>query len=203
MQFLKTTILGGLFILAPLLVLWLVIVEVTHLLIAVATPIADLFPGETFENLHAPEIVAVLLIVGASFVLGLAARWGWLSGFGSKVEGSVLNRLPMYRMIKLMSTALIRSEHSKVDPALLRDGNGGGTPCYVMERHKDGRATVMLPWSPASFAGAIRVVQESELEPMPCSFEKLSRTIGLLGVGMEECMTQPESSEASERERSA
>ena len=43
MKFLKTTLLGGLFILLPLMLLWIGLKEIGGLLEAMATPIADLF----------------------------------------------------------------------------------------------------------------------------------------------------------------
>jgi uncharacterized membrane protein len=188
-NFIKTTLLGGLFILLPLMLLWLGLKEIAGLLIAMATPIADLFPTGPFEDLKAPGLVAVLLILGVSFVLGLASRSYLLTRIGRQVENSILDKVPMYRMLKIMSGALTDSDTSEVIPALVKDGAGGGEPCYVIEKHKDGRATVLLPWSPASFAGSIKVVQQSTLETVPCSLDEFSRSISQVGVGIEDCLT--------------
>jgi len=190
MNFLKTTLLGGLFILLPLMLLWIGLKEIGGLLEAMATPIADLFPGNAFDNLTAPGVIAIILIIGTSFILGLAARSAWLSSIGRNIENTVLNRVPMYRMLKVISSALIDSDSGDVKPALVSDGSGGGDPCYVIEKHKDGRATVLLPWSPASFAGSIKVVQQSDLEYLTCSLDEFSRSLSQIGVGVEECLTR-------------
>lgn len=189
MNFLKTTLLGGLFILLPLMLLWIALKEIGGLLESMATPIADLFPKDVFDDLTTPGIVAILLIVGTSFVLGLAARSAWLSSIGRSFENSVLNRVPMYRMLKIISSALIDTGSGDVRPALVTDRSGGGDPCYVIEKHKDGRATVLLPWSPASFAGSIKIVQQSDLEYLPCSLDEFSRSLSQIGVGVESCIT--------------
>ncbi len=189
MNFIKTTLFGGLLILLPLMLLWLGLQEIAGLLIEMATPIADLFPKGPFEDLAAPGLVAALLIVGVSFALGLAARSYILSRIGRQIENSVLEKLPMYRMLKIMSGALVDSDTGEVVPALVKDGAGGGDPCYVIEKHKDGRATVLLPWSPASFAGSIKVVQQSTLEAVPCTLDEFSRSISQVGVGIEDCLT--------------
>ena len=68
-EFFKTVILGGLFVLLPLLLLYLLLDEMLELVVALATPIADLFPADTFEELSAPVVVAVVLILLASFLL--------------------------------------------------------------------------------------------------------------------------------------
>jgi len=190
MKFLKSTLLGGLFVLLPLMLLWIGLKEIGGLLVEMATPIADLFPPGVFDNLTAPGVIAFLLIVGTSFALGLAAKAAWLRSIGRNIETSVLNRVPMYRMLKIISSAMIDSEFGDVKPALLTDGAGGGDPCYVIEKHKDGRATVLLPWSPASFAGSIKVVQQSDLEFLSCSLDDFSRSLSQIGVGVEGCLTQ-------------
>jgi uncharacterized membrane protein len=189
MKFLKTTLLGGLFVSLPIMLLWIGLKEIGGLLTEMATPIADMLPGRMFDNLKAPGVIALLLIIGASFVLGLAARSAWLSSVGRNFENSILNRVPMYQMLKVISSALIDSDSGDAKPALVKDGSGGGDPCYVMEKHKDGRATVLLPWSPASFAGSIKVVQQSNLEYVSCSLDEFSRSLSQIGVGVEECLT--------------
>ena len=60
MIFIKTTLFGGLLILLPLMLLWLGLQEIAGLLIAMATPIADLFPKGPFEDLAAPGLIAAL-----------------------------------------------------------------------------------------------------------------------------------------------
>ena len=191
MNFLKTTLLSGLSILLPLMLLWIGLKEIGGLLELMATPIADMLPGQHFENLTAPGVIATILIICVAFILGLSARLSSLRGIGRKIEKSILYKIPMYRMLKTISGALVDSGTSDVDAAIIRDGSGGGDPCYVMEKHKDGRATVLLPWSPASFAGAIKVVQQSDLEMLNCSVDEYSRSLSQMGVGVEECMAIP------------
>ena len=57
-----------------------------------------------------------------------------------------------------------------------------------MEKHESGMATVLLPWSPASFAGSIRVVPIAKLDILDCTIDEYSRSISLMGVGVEECI---------------
>jgi uncharacterized membrane protein len=198
LNFLKTTLLGGLYILLPLMLLWIGLKEIGGLLEAMATPIADLFadlfPPGVFDNLTAPGVVATALIIGASFILGLAAKSAWCRNLGRKIEHSLLDKVPMYQMLKIISSSLINSDSGVVSPALIVDETGGGDPCYVIEEHGDGRATVLVPWSPASFAGNIKVVQRSNLQYLSCSLDEFSRSLSQIGVGVGECLkvAQPE-----------
>jgi hypothetical protein len=46
----------------------------------------------------------------------------------------------------------------------------------------------MVPWTPASFAGSIKVAPVDELQKVNCSLDEYSRSISLLGVGVADCM---------------
>jgi uncharacterized membrane protein len=190
MQFLKSTLMTGLYVLLPLLLLWLGLREIGGLLAAMAEPIADMFPSNYFDDLKWPGVVAAILIVVTSIVIGTLAKLSFIASLAHKFETSVLYRVPMYRMLKIISSSLVKPERSAVRPAIIRDDVGGGDPCYVMERHDTGMTTVLLPWSPASFAGSIKVVPESRLEYLGCSVDEYSRSISFMGVGVEECLAQ-------------
>ena len=191
MQFIKSRILIGLYVLLPIMLLWIGLREIGGLLADMADPIAVMFPSRYFDDLRWPGIVAAFLIIAASFVIGIAAMLSVMELLGQKIEKNILNRIPMYKMLKIISSSLVQAETSDVMPAILKDGNGGGDPCYVMEEHDTGLATVLLPWSPASFAGSIKVVRKSQLEYLNCSIDEFSRSISFMGIGLADCLAEP------------
>jgi len=69
LEFLKTTAMGGLFVLLPVLLLYLLLVEALDLIVALATPIADLFPKATFEKVEFPVFLGMILILGVCSIL--------------------------------------------------------------------------------------------------------------------------------------
>lgn len=190
MKFLKSALLTGLYVLLPLMLLWIGLREIGGLLASMAEPIADMFPSEVFENLNWPGIVAGILIAGAALVIGIVAKLEFVANLAHKFDTHVLYRVPMYRMLKIISSSLVRAEKSDVMPALIEDDDGGGDPCYVMEIHENSMATVLLPWTPASFAGSIKVVPVSKLRYLGCSVDEFSRSISFMGIGVKDCLAQ-------------
>jgi hypothetical protein len=89
-EFLKTTALGGLLV-VPLSVCYLLLNQLLDAVIARAMPIADLFPKEVFNGVETPALVALLLILGASFVFGLALRSKRLTQLGQWIEEYRMN----------------------------------------------------------------------------------------------------------------
>lgn len=188
MGFIKTTFLGGLLVVFPLLLLYLGVMEIAKLLVAMAEPIADLFPRTYFEHLNFPGVVAAVLITLVSFVAGLALRSQFLSNIGRSIEESILDKLPMYSMLKQFSASFIADDKSSFAPAAYKNPDGGLDPCYVIEEGSTGRLTVLFPLSPAAFAGSIQLVSKSEVEYLDCSFDQLSVSVANFGVGMQQCM---------------
>jgi len=189
--FIKSRLLTGLYVLLPLMLLWLGLREIGGLLADMVDPIADMFPSAYFDDVRWPGIVAGLLITITSIVIGIAAKLSLMQQLGQKIEHSILNKIPMYKMLKIISSSLVQTETSIVTAAIIKDSAGGGEPCYVMEEHESGLVTVLLPWSPASFAGSIKVVPKSQLEYLNCSIDEYSRSISFMGVGIADCLAAP------------
>ena len=85
MQFIKSRILTGLYILLPLMLLWIGLREIGGLLADMAEPIADMFPSKYFDDLRWPGIIAALLIIVASLVIGIAAMLSVMELLGQKM----------------------------------------------------------------------------------------------------------------------
>lgn len=189
MDFLKTTALGGLFVLLPILLFYLLLAELLGVMVALATPIADLFPQGTFERINAPVLVAVVLIIGASFLLGLTLRSMTLNRIGLWIEHTVLGRMPLYGAVKRLSRGLVGSkEDSAFRTAVLNSAEGEREIVYVIEDHGDGQLTVLVPWAPASFAGSVKIVGRNRIEMLDASLGDVSRTLSHWGVGARELL---------------
>ena len=192
-EFLKTCLMGGLFVLLPLLLLYLLLVEMLQLVVALATPIADLFPQGTFDQVNAPVLLGLILIVGASFLFGLALRSMILRGFGLWIERSLLGRLPLYTAVKSLSRGLVGAKETGVfQSAVLNSPNGEREIVYVIEDHGDGNLTVLVPWAPASFAGFVKIVTSDRIEILNASLVDTSTVLSHWSVGVRELLGNSE-----------
>ena len=199
-SFLKATILGGLFVLLPVVLIYLILAEVMQLAVTLAIPIADLFPEGTFDRVTSPTVVAVLLIVGVSFVLGLLMLAGPGRAVGRWIERKALLPLPGYRVLKSLTHSLGNADGvESFKPAVLRSDDGSREIIYVIEDHGDGRATVMLPWTPTAMAGNLKIVDRDRIEPLDASLADVTRAMGHWGVGIRELLKAPPSPTSTNR----
>ncbi len=182
-EFLKTTVIGGLFVLLPVLLLYMFLAEALQLVVALATPIADLFPKEVFAQVKVPVLIALVLIVAVSFLLGLALRSAVLSRTGDWIESTVLSRLPAYTALKRLTKGFAKEEASAFKPGLLISAEGWKEIAYVIEDHGDGHLTVLVPWAPTAFSGSVKVVDRDRVEMLDANLGDVSKVLSLWGVG--------------------
>ena len=184
-NFLKNSLVRGLVILIPLVILFVTFRELLEIMVGLATPIADLFPEDTFEHDSETEIIAILLIIGAAVFLGTLAAIKPARIAGSWFEEKMLDAIPMYRMLKsLMSAMLNIEEEQSFKPAFFRASEESREPVYVVEDPGNGWAVVMCPWSPTPFAGSVKVVQSNRLEILPVTLDEFSLALTHFGLGM-------------------
>jgi uncharacterized membrane protein len=189
LEFLKTSLTGGLFILLPLVLFYLLLSELLEVVVALATPIADLFPKGTFDQVKMPVIIGIILIIGASFLFGLALRSATLSRFGLWIERTLLDRLPLYNAVKRLGRGLMGAqEDSAFRSAIYSFSSGEKEIVYLIEDHGDGQMTILFPWAPASFAGSVKIVSADRIEILEASFGDASRVIAHWGVGARELL---------------
>lgn len=187
-RFLKTTALGGLFVLLPVLLLYLLLAEALALITALATPIADLFPKGTFDQIKFPVLMALVLIIAVSFLIGLALRSGTGRRLGHWIERSTLGRLPLYNALKNLTTGFSQAGQDSFRPALLISSEGERELAYLIEDHSDGQMTVLVPWSPAAFAGSVKIVNQDRIELVDTNLGEFTRVLSHWGVGVRDLL---------------
>jgi len=199
-EILKTFLIGGLFVLLPLIVFYLLLAELLEFVVALATPIADLFPKGTFDRVNAPVLIALILIVGVSFLFGLALRSMTLRHFGLWIERTVLGRLPLYNPIKSLSRGLVGAkEDTAFRPAVLDSPDGEREIVYVIEDHGNGQVTVLVPWAPASFAGSVKIMSSDRIEMLDASLGDASRVLSNWGMGARELLGKNDAAARDEK----
>ena len=185
-EFLKTTILGGLFVLLPVLLFYLLLTEALQAIVGLATPIANLFPKGTFDATKAPVLVALLLLVGMSFLFGLAMRSTTGRRLGNWIESATLGKLPGYNAIKQLIAGFTRTGDSSFQPALLNSSDGEQELAYVVEDQGNGKVTVLIPWAPTPFAGSIKIVHKDRIKLIDTDLGEFTKVLSLWGVGTRE-----------------
>jgi uncharacterized membrane protein len=184
-NWIKRAFFMGLILLVTLALLWVVLRELFELLLAIVQSIVDFLPPETLSWIEAQELVAPILILLVAFIFGALASIPNVRKTGARLEGETLGHLPVYRMIRTFVTAFLEVEDaSSFGSALVLDDKGGAEPCYIIDESEDHpNVLVLVPWSPASAAGTIRLVPRQRIQHLTLTFEEFSLGLANFGLG--------------------
>jgi uncharacterized membrane protein len=190
-KFLKSATLNGLLILLPLLFLIIIIKELLGLLIDLATPIADLFPHEMIDSIPELNALAVLLIAGSSLIVGILALLPGSASAGRYMEQRILEKIPVYQPLKTLLHALLGSEASQCfKPAFIHRESGDLEPAYIVEDTGRPRLVMLVPWTPNSFAGSLKLVPRDRVHQVDLTLDEFSLSIGHYGVGLSKLLPE-------------
>jgi uncharacterized membrane protein len=190
LSFFKLTALGGLLVLLPVLLFILLLMEIVQLVVGLATPIAGLFPAGTFDDPKHPLTLAVILLLGASLLIGMVMKSNAATRLGNWVQAKTIDKLPLYRFVKSLVAGLVGAEKSgSFKPALLDAGNGQREIVYVVEDLGNGDLTVLCPHAPTGFAGPVKIVPQAAIEPLDASLGDVSLVFNHMGLGARRLLT--------------
>jgi len=184
-NFLKTTLLGGITVILPTVVLLLIFGWFFGQILNLVKPLTKLLQAEAgMQNILA-NAVALTVVIGSCFVIGLFVRTrigGWIY---NSIERKILSRVPTYSLVK---ETVAQFSGAKKFPfssvALVRVyGNDVLTTGFVMSIHTSGYQTVFVPTGPNPTSGMIFYIPERDVFPVDIEVQETMRVIFNCGSG--------------------
>ena len=157
MNFLKTTVIGGLVFLVPLVVLGLIIIKAIGFMLVIAEPMARFLPVDSIGGIALINVVALLIVLLICFLAGLVARSERAQKLVNAAEDKILQRIPGYTMIKGVKTALKPDDDTDLRPVLVSFSSSARLGLEV-ERVGENRSVVYFPESPNAWSGIVKIV---------------------------------------------
>jgi len=178
MQLFKTTVIGGLVFLVPVVVLVIVLAKALGLMMMVAEPMAGFIPLDSVGGVALANVIAAVALVLLCFVAGVVARRALIRSTVQSLESKVLTKLPGYVLIKGMLSGLEEDDTHRLYPVVV-----GFDDCarvgLEIERIDDGRVVVMTPSSPNPWSGLVHIVAPERVQrldlPMSAFIENVER----------------------------
>ncbi len=186
--FLHTSLLGGVVVILPVAVTFLVFRWIFGVVTGLIAPFVRMLglvlEIETKTQTILAHFVVLAVIVAACFLVGVAVRTrlGALAYRG--LERRVLRVAPGYSIIKETVSQLLGSQRAPFSTvAIVRLGENLKATAFVTESHPDGTQTVFVPTGPNPTSGFILHVPAAQVEVVKAPVEKVIRSIISCGVG--------------------
>jgi len=182
LSFIKTTLIGGLFYIIPLVLLIYLIVTVIEIFRRIITPIANKIDISFFGGEITSRILAALLLLLICFIAGLLAKKKKTSPIKDWVEGNILSNIPGYTLIKGMTDTAAGFNSNNLKEVVLVNIEEVWQIGFLMERIDDDISVVFIPGAPNPMAGDVVLVKKDRLRKLnidEISVIKIYRKLGI------------------------
>lgn len=190
MNTIRTMILGGVIFLVPFAIVLVIFGKVFGVSMRLAAPIADRIPVGEVAGVALAEILAVVIILVACFLAGLAAISTPGQRLYRKLDQLLLNLIPRYAFVKSMTDSLGGSDASVLQPVLVRFDDLAQI-AFEVERGSGDLVTVYLPGSPDPWSGSVAHVSAERVDPVRGDFATVVKSLRSIGRGATALLEPP------------
>jgi uncharacterized membrane protein len=192
-RFLKSTILGGLVFLVPLVVLAAIVGWAVDIALGVIKPMLEWLPDKSVGGVSLIVAIAVLGLVGVCFLAGLLAETTILRRLGDRADW-LAQSIPGYALMKNVGTSMVGVEGKYPARTALVRFEASWQLGFVMETLADGRHVVFVPGVPRALVGTLHIVAAERVQVLAMSVTAALDALGRLGVGLREMSAKEPSS---------
>lgn len=181
-RFIKTTVLGGLIFLVPLVIVAVVLGKAYALMLKVAKPLSAWIPLDAIGGVALANILAVLAILLCCLIAGILAKGPNAKRLLSSVESKLLVAIPGYTFVKGVTDSLNSSEEAAKNfvPVVVKFDDNAQIG-FEIERNEKGNVVVYLPGSPNPWSGTVVYVEEDRIELLDIPVPEAIKNIRHLG----------------------
>ena len=147
-RFVRTTVLGGVLFLTPIVVIWFILSKADNLAGQALLPLAALIPDSLSSRTTIAAVLEVLLIALACFVAGLFARTMQAQKIVHELEVSVLSNVPGYEYTKQAGASMLGVGETADYPVILANLGGAWRIGVQTDVLGENLVAVFVPNSP-------------------------------------------------------
>ena len=204
--FFKTTAIGGLIFLLPLMVIGFFVAQLVQIIQSIVVSLRELLKDdvlEGYEFVYTPAgiailtLVAVAILIGICFAAGIIARRTIGKRFSGQLEKYLTMFFPRYTIIKAQMSRSMDEEKAKEQliPVVVRLDDFSRV-AFEIQRNDNGVVTIYVPGSPDPWAGSVIHVNADRVKRLDVdvsaalsSFENLGRDTDDVFVDLSESDT--------------
>jgi uncharacterized membrane protein len=180
---LKTTIVGGLLFLLPLVLVVLLLSHALRFAGKAVGPISEFLTLDKVFGPAAEESLAALILVFISLAAGLIARTRFGRDIMRWTENSFLGGLPQYRLVKSVAEGFAQIENAENLKPVLVNIEEGWQIGYLLESLQTGWVVVFVPQAPTPMSGNVMYLPEERVRPLAISMVETMSLVKHMGIG--------------------
>ena len=185
--FIKTSVLGGLAVILPAILLILIFRWLFNWVTDIIQPLTNLMIAKGQYREIVADVLVIAIILTICFVVGVVVRTKAGQFIQNNLENRILRMAPGYPTIKSIVMQFIGKKQSPFSSvALVRPfENDTLLTAFITDTHQDGRYTVFVPTGPNPTSGFIFHLRRELVHPVKVSAEEALKSVISCGAGSE------------------
>lgn len=192
-EFIRSTVVGGLFIVVPVYLAALLLLKGMKSVGGLVRPIEALVP----DWLPAEGLLSLFLVLALCFVVGAAVRTPLGRAARERMEMVFFERLPGYGLLRSLTQRLAGDGEEQAWKPALAEIEDALVPAFIIEELDDGRFTVFVPSVPTPLAGAVYILRPERVHVLEIPFTQAISSISRWGSGSKELVAAMRSANPS------
>jgi uncharacterized membrane protein len=184
-KFIKTTILGGVVVLLPVLLTGFLLNWLFNFITGLIHPLTRMVVEKAHMQKYVADVMVILIIIAICFMVGLLVRTKLGGFFYRQIEKRILKVMPGYTLFRNTIKQFLGQDKAPVSRVALVQAFGNSTLMtgFVTDEHPDGRYTVFVPSALNPTTGLILHLEEEYVHLVDVSVEETMRSIISCGAG--------------------
>lgn len=186
-RFIATTVLGGVVVVLPAVILFLLVRLVFRSIVPILEPVGHLFELQDYVQKWMVDMLSLALVITGFFLLGLMVRTRFGSRFFDRIEQQYLYKLPLYSILRETIRQFTGSSKTPFSQVVLVDVFNSSTKMlgFITEELANDELAVFVPTGPNPTNGFIFILPRDKVELVNIRTEDAMRIVIGLGVGMD------------------
>lgn len=196
MKTIKTTLIGGVLFLVPVVFLIIVLTKAFQLSMKLTEPMKEFMPITSFGGYALMDLVAILMIVLVCFLAGLLARTAILSQQVDRLDSMLIEVVPGYSFAKGMVGGMADAESAvaALKPVVVQMDDMAQI-AFETDRYET-TVVVYLPGAPSPWSGSTITVTSDRVEALDLPPHQVISLIRVLGRGSAQLIHEAQSQAA-------
>ena len=186
-HFLRTTAIGGLLFLLPLVVIGTLVGQVAPIVMTIAEFLGMNLPVflKTPGGISLLILLSIAILLFLCFAAGMLAKWSWGKRLSRAFEKNLLLFFPRYAILKDQMADSIggKQAKAKMKPVLVRFEDSMRIGFETERNESADLVAVYLPGSPDPWSGKVALMSTDRVDPLNTDFGQAVTICEQLGRG--------------------
>lgn len=183
-RFFLTTVLGGLFVILPISIFFIIVRFAVNLLMNVISPLSNLLRFSEATPKWAADLMAVAIITLVFFIIGLIVQMPRGKAYMILMERKYLEKIPLYPTIR-ETVHQFTGKSKPFSQVVMADVFGNDTRMvgFITDELENDMYSIFVPTGPNPTNGFVFHVKRHQLEFIEARSEDAMRSIVAVGTG--------------------